>query len=154
MGRRGFSIFDGKDRALPGPGAYTVGGTIGMAAAPGKAGTTLPSAAAFSMKALRPIREAEHSPGPAAYAPAVGLKLPALGARRSTTAPVGEETGKGAAAGAGKPKTAAPPPLPGPNQYEPRLRCVKRAPPAFSFRVKHTEYELFIQDSAGGQFLF
>ena len=38
-------------------------------------------------------------------------------------------------------------PTPGPGHYTPSIYYSKEATPSFSFRCKHSEYELFIGDS-------
>lgn len=43
-------------------------------------------------------------------------------------------------------------PTPGPGQYSPG-RINSRSTPQFSFRVKHTEFSLFVPDTCEGEFL-
>ncbi|KAJ1566991.1 Outer dense fiber protein 3-like protein 2 [Cladochytrium tenue] len=41
-------------------------------------------------------------------------------------------------------------PTPGPGQYTPSTQYIKNATPEFSFRCKHSEYELFVPDTSDG----
>jgi hypothetical protein len=48
-------------------------------------------------------------------------------------------------------------PTPGPGHYSPSIYYSKEATPTFSFRSKHSEYELFVPDvvqGTSGEFMF
>ncbi len=135
MGRKAPSSFEDHE-GNPGPGHYTVGGTIGRVGIL----QTIPAASAFTMKPLRPIKTANLSPGPAAY----GVGMMGVGSNPGPG-------GKGGERGGALPPVPAYgkglklPVFPGPNQYTPKPVNAK-ASPQFSFRIKHSEYEYFIQD--------
>ncbi|KAI9002012.1 hypothetical protein BC832DRAFT_129806 [Gaertneriomyces semiglobifer] len=119
-----------KPSANPGPAEYSVSRRIG----PHQMGVTI--------KPPRPMKLQSISPGPAAYTPLPCSKLkpaaPAysLGSRW--------QGGDGAIAESSNP---------GPGQYSPTMKPIKSSHPQFSFRTKHSEYELFIPDPLGGEFV-
>ncbi len=135
MGRKAPSSFEDHE-GTPGPGHYTVGGTIGRVGIL----QTIPAASAFTMKPLRPIKTANLSPGPAAY----GVGMMGVGSNPGPGGKGGERGGALPPA-PGYGKGVKLPVFPGPNQYTPKPVNAK-ASPQFSFRIKHSDYEYFIQD--------
>ncbi|KAJ3021760.1 Outer dense fiber protein 3-like protein 2 [Thoreauomyces humboldtii] len=139
----------------PGPAQYNVAATLGLHPA-----ITMSAAAAFTIKPPRPFKLESNSPGPAAYSSLDPAKLkkasPAysLGARWHSPAdsPFGEgsESFEVQTAGGKTLRTVTP----GPGQYTPQVKYSKNAMPQFSFRCKHSEYELFVPDTSQGEFIF
>ncbi|KAL5033476.1 hypothetical protein RTP6_001437 [Batrachochytrium dendrobatidis] len=142
----------------PGPAQYEINSTLGMHPV-----VTISAAAAYSIRSQRPIRLDQLSPGPAAYSPVTNSKLkhsaPAysLGARLDKPDSIkiprvhksnnhGESTDQESDQFDGKN------PTPGPGQYTPSLKFVRQNIPRFSFRCKHSDYELFIPDCLEGGF--
>ncbi|KAI8913136.1 hypothetical protein DFJ77DRAFT_68904 [Powellomyces hirtus] len=139
----------------PGPAQYNVAATLGLHPA-----ITMSAAAAFTIKPPRPFKLESNSPGPAAYSSLDPAKIkkasPAysLGARWNSAAdsPFGEpnEAFEVQTASGKTLRTVTP----GPGQYTPQVKYSKSAMPQFSFRCKHSEYELFVPDAAQGEFIF
>ncbi|KAI8896934.1 hypothetical protein BC833DRAFT_595507 [Globomyces pollinis-pini] len=139
----------------PGPAEYEINATLGMHPI-----VTVPAAAAYSIKPQRPLKLEHISPGPAAYNPMNPSKIknaaPAysLGARlvkeeipRIKKVDNGDGTFK-------EVKREGAMPTPGPGEYSPKLAFVRGHIPQFSFRCKHSEYELFIPDCLDQEFSF
>ncbi|KAJ3291315.1 hypothetical protein HDU79_002495 [Rhizoclosmatium sp. JEL0117] len=157
----------------PGPAEYSISSTLGLHPA-----ITMPAAAAYTIKPPRPMKLESFSPGPAAYAALNPSKIkksaPAysLGSRwhhENAESPFsglkGEfiynveiilngfcfldnyeiHTANGALVQG---------PTPGPGHYSPSMYYSKEATPSFSFRCKHSEYELFVPDTSEGEFIF
>ncbi len=94
----------------------------------------------------------EHiSPGPAAYNPLNPSKIKRASPAYSLRSRIG-----------GEDKNALQVPTPGPGQCilftltldTPRLKFVRGHIPQFSFRCKHSDYELFVPDSINEEFSF
>ncbi|KAI8818830.1 uncharacterized protein EV422DRAFT_536982 [Fimicolochytrium jonesii] len=139
----------------PGPAQYNVAATLGLHPA-----ITITAAAAFTIKPPRPTKLESNSPGPAAYSSLDPAKIkksaPAysLGSRwhNPTNSPFGEasETFELRTASGKTLRTVTP----GPGQYSPNVIFSKTAMPQFSFRCKHSEFELFVPDSSQDEFIF
>ncbi|KAI9105927.1 hypothetical protein DFS34DRAFT_36411 [Phlyctochytrium arcticum] len=138
----------------PGPAQYSVAPTLGANPA-----LTMTAAAAYSIKPPRPVKLESVSPGPAAYSPLDPAKIktasPAysLGSRWRSEG----ENPFGNSEDAFEIQTASGKIIrtstPGPGQYTPQLKHSKSANPQFSFRCKHSEYELFVPDTVEGEFI-
>ncbi|KAJ3306957.1 hypothetical protein HDV03_003282 [Kappamyces sp. JEL0829] len=86
----------------------------------------------------------EHvSPGPAAYNPLSPSKIKKSSPAYSLTSRVGRADKEGDVR-----------PTPGPGEYSPRLKFVRGHIPQFSFRCKHSDYELFVPDCVNEEFSF
>ncbi|KAH6569755.1 hypothetical protein BASA62_004677 [Batrachochytrium salamandrivorans] len=136
----------------PGPAQYAINSTLGMHPA-----VTVPAAAAYSIRFQRPLKLEHISPGPAAYSPDTNQKMrhaaPAysLGARLVKPdyfklAKAQDSSGEGDGDENDTNYMGKGGPTPGPGQYTPSLKFVRQNIPHFSFRCKHSDYELFIPD--------
>ncbi|KAJ3063332.1 hypothetical protein HDU98_000844, partial [Podochytrium sp. JEL0797] len=130
----------------PGPAEYSISSTLGLHPA-----ITMPAAAAYTIKPPRPMKLESFSPGPAAYAALNPSKIkksaPAysLGSRwhhETAESPFSDNYEIHTANGA-----LVQGPTPGPGHYSPSMYYSKEATPSFSFRCKHSEYELFVPDT-------
>lgn len=144
-----------KSNINPGPAEYSIASTLGLHPA-----ITVQAAAAYTIKPPRPMTLESFSPGPAAYSALDPSKIkvaaPAysLGSRwhhQSSESPFSGSkdayeyhTANGHVEG----------PMPGPGHYTPNVVQVKESTPMFSFRSKHSEFELFVPDSIEGEFIF
>ncbi|KND02052.1 uncharacterized protein SPPG_02556 [Spizellomyces punctatus DAOM BR117] len=139
----------------PGPAEYAVAPTLGVHPA-----ITIRAAAAYTIKPPRPVKLESVSPGPAAYSPLDPSKIKTAAPAYSLgSRPRGDSDGPfGGAGEILEGQTAAGNALhtvtPGPGQYTPDVKFSKSAKPQFSFRCKHSEYELFVPDTVDGEYIF
>ncbi|KAI9204828.1 uncharacterized protein BJ171DRAFT_617784 [Polychytrium aggregatum] len=122
----------------PGPAEYSIASTLGLRPA-----ITMPAAAAYTIKPPRPMKLESFSPGPAAYSALDPSKI-----KKSAPAYSLDAYEYHTANGHGQS------PMPGPGHYTPNFIQSKEAAPMFSFRCKHSEYELFVPDTTEGEFIF
>ncbi|KAI8928857.1 hypothetical protein BC831DRAFT_446924 [Entophlyctis helioformis] len=149
-----------KPNENPGPAQYEINSTLGM-----RPIVTVRTAAAYSIRSQRPQKIEHISPGPAAYSPVINSKMkhaaPAysLGARLVKPEPgmlpaVSEHEDGATQGGHSEDGYRKEGPTPGPGQYSPSLKFVRQNIPRFSFRCRHSDYELFIPDCLEGEFSF
>ncbi|KAJ3214102.1 hypothetical protein HDU67_002058 [Dinochytrium kinnereticum] len=140
----------------PGPAEYTISSTLGLHPA-----ITMPAAAAYTIKPPRPMKLESFSPGPAAYSALDPSKIKKSAPAYSLGSRWHNETAESPFSGlkdAYEVHTAngalVQGPTPGPGHYSPSIYYSKEATPSFSFRCKHSEYELFVPDTTEGEFIF
>ncbi|KAI8840922.1 hypothetical protein BC829DRAFT_16929 [Chytridium lagenaria] len=126
----------------PGPAEYTISSTLGLHPA-----ITMPAAAAYTIKPPRPMKLESFSPGPAAYSALDPSKIKKSAPAYSLGSRWHNETAE-------SPFSGLKGPTPGPGHYSPSIYYSKEATPSFSFRCKHSEYELFVPDTCEGEFIF
>ncbi|KAJ3219886.1 hypothetical protein HK099_004547 [Clydaea vesicula] len=137
-GRR---VTDKKSYGIPGPAEYAINTTLGLHPI-----ITMRAAAAYTIKPPRPKKMEAFSPGPAAYSALDPSKIRkqapvySLGARWHHISADAPFTGSGDDGDTTKLS------MPGPGKYSPNVTSTKQAPSQYSFRVKHSEYELFVPD--------
>ncbi|KAI9331964.1 hypothetical protein BDR26DRAFT_869757 [Obelidium mucronatum] len=140
----------------PGPAEYSISSTLGLHPA-----ITMPAAAAYTIKPPRPMKLESFSPGPAAYAALNPSKIKKSAPAYSLGSRWHHETAESPFSGLKdnyEIHTAngalVQGPTPGPGHYSPSMYYSKEATPSFSFRCKHSEYELFVPDTSEGEFIF
>ncbi|KAI8834770.1 hypothetical protein BJ741DRAFT_609133 [Chytriomyces cf. hyalinus JEL632] len=140
----------------PGPAEYLISSTLGLHPA-----ITMPAAAAYTIKPPRPMKLESFSPGPAAYAALDPSKIKKSAPAYSLGSRWHHENAESPFSGlsnAYEVHTAngalVQGPTPGPGHYSPSMYYNKEATPSFSFRCKHSEYELFVPDTSEGEFIF
>ncbi|KAI8812797.1 hypothetical protein BJ742DRAFT_752489 [Cladochytrium replicatum] len=144
-----------KANMYPGPAEYSITSTLGLRPA-----INIRAAAAYTIKPPRPIKLESFSPGPAAYAALNPSKIkrasPAysLGSRWPHDGGSPFSDSKDAYEYHGADGSTTKVTMPGPGHYTPMLNYSKDTQPTFSFRVKHSEYELFVPDTQEGEFIF
>ncbi|KAJ3053547.1 hypothetical protein HK097_003976 [Rhizophlyctis rosea] len=135
-----------KQNGNPGPAEYAINSTVGLHPA-----ITVPAAPAYTIKPPRPMKLESFSPGPAAYAALSPSKIkpaaPAYSLGSRWQHPVGE-TFEASADGEIVVATT-----PGPGHYTPDIHHSKQGAPQYTFRNKHSEYELFVPDTTEGEFI-
>ena len=121
---------------------------------------TVHSAPVYSIKPQRPMKcnqvnSVEHvSPGPAAYAPAITVGKSKNNPAFSLASRGEKNEKKKKSIPINLEKDDDDKPTPGPGQYTPKLAFVRGNIPRFSFRCKHSDYELFVPDFVNGEFSF
>ncbi|KAI8809560.1 hypothetical protein BJ742DRAFT_708481 [Cladochytrium replicatum] len=144
-----------KANMYPGPAEYSITSTLGLRPA-----INIRAAAAYTIKPPRPIKLESFSPGPAAYAALNPSKIkrasPAysLGSRWPHDGGSPFSDSKDAYEHHEADGSTTKVTMPGPGHYTPMLNYSKDTQPTFSFRVKHSEYELFVPDTQEGEFIF
>ncbi|KAJ3040432.1 hypothetical protein HDV00_010868 [Rhizophlyctis rosea] len=135
-----------KQNGNPGPAEYAINSTVGLHPA-----ITVPAAPAYTIKPPRPMKLESFSPGPAAYAALSPSKIKPSAPAYSLGSRWQHAVGEAFEASADGEIIVTT--TPGPGHYTPDIHNSKQGAPQYSFRSKHSEYELFVPDTSEGEFI-